>query len=38
MFNCENRMKYCSGELYYLLDANGNIIKDNSSELIEDIE
>jgi hypothetical protein len=38
IFKCEDKMKYCSGELYYLLDENGIIIKDNETKLIEEIE
>lgn len=31
LFNCQDRMKYCSSELYLLLDENGNILSDNGS-------
>lgn len=34
IFNCRDRMKYCSSELYYLLDKDGNISIDNDEELI----
>jgi hypothetical protein len=34
IFNCRDRMNYCSSELYYLLDKEGNILVDNNDELI----
>jgi hypothetical protein len=38
MFNCVDKMQECSGELYYLLDTKGSIVKDNEGELIVEIE
>jgi hypothetical protein len=36
--NCGDKMQYCSGELYYLLDENGKIEKDNSVSIIEELK
>jgi hypothetical protein len=38
MFNFEDKMQFCNAELYYLLDTNGNIIKETDGVLIEDLE
>jgi hypothetical protein len=37
-FHLEHKMQYCNAKLYYLLDANGDIIKETEGELIEDLK
>lgn len=37
-FNVKDKMDHCTGELYYVLDDKGNIIKNNGSEVIDTID
>lgn len=38
LFYCQDRMKYCNSELYFIIDENGKLLHDNGDELIINLD